>query len=309
MDDIISGKEIDDSKQLGVFIDPQKLEPEMERIRQEFLRDPKYLQERREDLEKCLLETDFEKAYPVPPFQRPATGCVLRMLDKPNTSKLISKCRQEAVTVHAAISAAIEASIVKLLEESNLEKKDKYRISSAHTVLNRAFYESKQLELGHGVGHFTMHNDVPADAMTTFWDFAKCYAIKLKNARKQRANLQQNVIKELTNFSPIVQLDADGQGQPCKQMKYYMSANMTEVSPFFGDFTHVQLEYFCPFTKISLHNVLWLSSSHTLRGELVHSLQFNSHLVNEKTTKLLSDTLFQTLEEVTATWNFSHEKI
>ena len=295
LDDALSGNPTDDEKQEAVFLDPKNVRSEVEKAKENFKGNPEGLNKKMEYLKSCMIQPDFLRAFAVEPVEKPTTLVISHMADLETSQIFISRCKQERVTVHAGLCSVIEATAVKLMLERGLTNQKSFKIPSAHTVNARAYYKSKEIEVGYGVQHYHMLNEVPANILSDFWNFARLFNQKFREDTVNKMSVQEDAIQELTGFSCVKLL---GQPDYLNKMKYYTTANVGDVTSFLGHHKHIQVEYFIPVSQQYMSNFLFLNASHTIRGRFANSFFYHTHLMEAETAKLFSDTIFETIANV-----------
>jgi len=296
--DVISGIPSDDKKQIGKLIDVTKEMQLTEEIRRTYAKDPAFLEQRKQSYCNVTMETLFEKAYPVPPNLLPRTVCMVHNVDEGQTKKFISRCKKEGVTVHTGFCALVEAATIRLMQEAGFDQ-DSFKISSLQAADNRVYYENCHDELGVGMGVLDFTHEVMKEDLDDFWNQAKKYHQKFKKQHSYKPGLEHSLIEELTGVSPLTILDKNGQSSPSKNMTYYATTNMRDITSILGDCgDQIELEFLDRLTLMQQMPCIWMNTFNTFKGRFWHSLQYNSHLITEEVAKKLSDKIFQLFEEV-----------
>ena len=296
LDDALSGNPADDDEeQIAVFLDPKNIKRETEKAMEHFRNNPEDLNQKIEYLKSCLMYPDFLKAFPVQSREKPTTLVIPHVADTETTRAFIARCKQEKVTVHAGLCSVIEATAVRLMRARGLNQKS-FDVSSAHTVNARAHYSSRDVEVGYGVQHYHMLNEVPADVLQNFWNFARVFNKRFREDMANKMSVQEDAIKELMNFSCFRLVE---ESDYLNNLKLYTTANVGDVTNFLGRHERVQVEYFIPYIQYFRLNFLFFNASHTIRGRLSNSLFYNTHLMESDTAQLFSDSIFETMANVT----------
>ena len=295
--DVISETPIDDAKQVGTLLDVSREEKVSQEIRKAF-EDPAFLEQRKQSYCSVMMETLFEKAFPVQPNLKPKTVCLVHKVDEVLTKKFVSRCKKEGCTVHTGFCALIETALIKLMQEAGVDK-DSYKLSSLQAADNRVYYDNCHDEFGVGMGVMDFTHEVKKEELSDFWNQAKKYHQEFKKQHSYKPGLEHAIIEELTGVSPMVPLNKDGQSSPSKSMCYYVTTNMRDITGILGNCgDQIELEFIDRLTTMHLFPCMWMNTFNTFKGKFFHSLQYNSHVVSQEVAQKFSDMLFKLFEEV-----------
>ena len=289
LNDVVGEQEIHSSKQIGILIDVKKEEKLKNEIEQKFQINPKLLEERKRFYGACLPETLLEKLYPVPKGDEKKTIALTRVVEKELTEKFRRKSKSEGVTFHSAFCSLINAAIVQIISEGG-GKEERYEIKSFHCVDERQYHSGADNELGLGMHVMLTIPDVPKDIMKYFWNEARKYNQMIRSGVENKEGVEREVV--------VSKLRSERGALP-KDMVYYTTTNMRDVTSMLGQIDkHVWLQEFERLTDMSALPSLWIHSLHTLHGSLIHSLQYNIHLMQSAIAEKIIDRIGQLMDQV-----------
>ena len=296
--DLISGSPIDDGKQIGTLIDINREIQISQEIKKQLAEDPAFFEQRKKSYLGIVMETDFEKAFPVQPNIKPKTISLVHKVDKGLTKKFINRCKKEGLTVHTGFSALAEVTAIILMQEAGMDR-DSFKISSIHAADNRVYYDNCHDELGFSVGMMDLTRNVKKDDLLDFWNLAKTYHGEFKNQHKLKTGFVNTIIEDSSGESAVSLLNKEGQASPSKKMIYCGSTNMRDITGILGDCgEHIELEFLDRLSTMHVLPCIWTNVFNTYKGCFWHSLQYNSHIMSSEVAKKYSDKLFDQFARV-----------
>ncbi|XP_018024843.1 uncharacterized protein LOC108680526 isoform X1 [Hyalella azteca] len=298
LNDVIAGNPIDDSEQYARMMDIKKQQLVLEEFERAFEADPKLLQVRAESLLQSIPDALLSKVYPHPSTRPPKMKCLPRILDSKTTAVFVSRCKEEGVTVHTGFSSVIEASIVKVLLDANFIR-DTYTIGGLHCIDQRCYFNDVDNAYGDGHGVMDVASEVPKDILDNFWSHAKQYHAKFKDLQVCKNSIEIEVIERMTGHDQLIVIDAQGIDSLPKKTAPYLTTNMRDVTETLsncGD--NVDLLYYDWMSATQELGIDWLSSIHTYNGQLMHTMQYNTQLMDEGLAVRVVDSVFEILRKV-----------
>jgi len=289
------------SQQDFKLLDITRRETLLLEMRDKLLVDPKRVEEVDSYLKKCHMKTAFEKAFPVKPNLAQKTISLRYVADEELTSKFISRCKKESVSVHSGFCTLIEATLITLLNQSK-EAKSTYAISSAHPVDNRVYYEDCHNELGLGMCAIYFTIDRPNNILSHFWEEARKFHSSFKEKHLNASGIENRAVNKITGNTYPKFFDKNCQDCPSQEKMYYLNSNLRDITSIVGNCgDNVRLEYIDRLTSCESYPAIWFYCFNTLRGKFLHSFQYNSHLIDRQVSELYTTTLIQLLDDVVNT--------
>lgn len=302
LNDVISGKTIDDVEQLGVFISGEVTHKIVNKRVAAMRADPEILQ-------KMIGESEAHKSncsilnltYKDAREDECNTKYITRDLDVATTSAFFQKCRAESVTINTAFAALANAAMVDLLALGGLEQ-ESYKIRSDHVVSVRRYWDedgSKYLGC-HILPPMPILVEVPRHIGDKFWDYARSMHKEIQSELKAEAVVREEALKtyfmpENANFDEFFQSPQSPNDNTCD----FCVSNMGDVTKLVtegGD--HVQVTHV--LRSVSVHGVPnnWSHLIHTFRGRLIHVLDYNTGRVNTQMAQTFCERIFHHLHNV-----------
>lgn len=302
LNDVISGKAIDDVEQFGVFISGEVTHKIVNKRVAAMRADPEILQ-------KMIGESEAHKSncsilnltYKDAREDECNTKYITRDLDVATTSAFFQKCRAESVTINTAFAALANAAMVDLLALGGLEQ-ESYKIRSDHVVSVRRYWDedgSKYLGC-HILPPMPILVEVPRHIGDKFWDYARSMHKEIQSELKAEAVVREEALKtyfmpENANFDEFFQSPQSPNDNTCD----FCVSNMGDVTKLVtegGD--HVQVTHV--LRSVSVHGVPnnWSHLIHTFRGRLIHVLDYNTGRVNTQMAQTFCERIFHHLHNV-----------
>ncbi|KAF2350738.1 Alcohol acetyltransferase/N-acetyltransferase [Trinorchestia longiramus] len=298
LDDVIAGNAIDDTVQYARMLDVDKQNAAMDEIQKSFEADPELLKERTESYLRCASESFLSQAYPQPSKRSPEIVCLPRSLDSKTTAKFTARCKKEGVTFHTGFCSVLEATVVRVLQEANVNR-EKYPIGGLHSVDQRCYWKGEEEAFGVGLGILDCTYEWPKDVLQNFWANAKQFHKLFKDQHSKKSSMEHAIIENLTGQTPLFFISSEGLDSPPSKIVTYATTNMRNVDGFFGDCgEHVRLIYYDRLSTVQGLSAMWLSTFQTFDGQLMHSFQYNTQLIDNSLANKMADATLQTLREV-----------
>lgn len=284
LDDVLEGREIDDSVQVAEFSDGDKNSQEvMTTIMKKF-------QEHPEERENALQEyDDFQKmkvllldAYPVADRQVTHQTLYLRNdFDQETTKKFLAKCKANNVSFHTGFFTAVQVAVVELLKDAGIFQ-DTFEISSKHVVNSRRFWNKEvdaDVQFGANIAALPVNFTVPSDWQKIFWTTITKEHHLLFMTRLNDFKAQMNMICRYERMMPFMSFEIS-------PSQYYDTNNMGDVTAVLSgavaksnrerDATvHVVISDIVRSTSTHDRGVICSHVTQTLRGRLLHSMDYN----------------------------------
>ncbi|XP_042883007.1 uncharacterized protein LOC122260007 [Penaeus japonicus] len=302
LNDVISGKRVDDVEQLGVFISGERTQKIVDERVAAMKADPELLQKMINDSaahkSPCsILNSTYRDAGE----KEGNTMYLTRDLDVATTSAFVKKCRAESVTVNTAFAALASVAMTDLLALGGLEQ-DSYRIRGDHVVSVRRYWDVDASQyLGcHILPPMPISVETPRNVGDKFWDFARSLHKEILSELKAGAAIREEALKnffmpENVNIDDVFQ---QPESEPVNTCDFCVS-NMGDVTKLVtegGDrvqATHV-------LRSVSIHRVPsnWSHLIHTFRGRFIYVLDYNTERVNTRMAETFCERIFHHLHNV-----------
>ena len=293
---LLCKKDIGPIEDKSLFVDNKVLMSKLSKIEKNFISNPSQMQNRLHQIEKCFRPNLLQQIFPFEPNLRLGTGIIMYTLDNVTTQKFLNLCRLNKVSYNSAFSAVVNSTIVRLLQEANINQKS-YNIASFHAVNKRKDYAENNLAQGLRYEMMDLDFKVSETHMMDFWKHARDFHKDFKHQRLSTDTLDRTVLSKLTGRSLFYALPKNGLAAPSSKMFYFgMSTVPDSGFENVGDMLH--LEFVEGSAQNAVEPRLWLCISVFVGGILRHSLQYNSGLMSHDTAQKVSDRIFETLREV-----------
>ncbi|XP_069189289.1 uncharacterized protein [Procambarus clarkii] len=206
IDDMISGKPIDDS-QFGQLADHSQTSEIAQQIKSDLENDPERL--------SSLLKLKKEKpatsvlieAFGAPePSQAETKYLENVFLDVSKVGKFHAKCQSEKISFNAGFTSVINTALVEVVREAGLTR-DAYNVRSRVPIDMRRYMKgySKTFPLGFHGAPMYQNISTPFNVKDHFWMYAKQYDAQFQNNLKNKLFIEDMVIDRMlrpADFSP-----------------------------------------------------------------------------------------------------------
>ncbi|XP_042890273.1 uncharacterized protein LOC122265183 [Penaeus japonicus] len=291
LEDVLAGKPINDTEQLGIFVSDERTKKAMQEqvavmkgdpeLQSNLVKDYQVLKGRYSLLKRVFKGVGEEKAR---------SAILTRDFDAETTAAFIKRCRAEGVTVNSTFTAICNFALVDVLVYGGLEQ-DSYSLRSDHILNARRYWNGDTSQyLG---CHLTepMHVivEIPRDFNESFWDYARLTNEEFQTKLKSGAVLLKEAVKELVSESS----DFD----PSFELEFGISnmGDMTKKVTEGGD--HVQVVHVVRTGAMDKVPIPWGHFLHTFRGRLTDTLVYNTSFITSHMAKLFSERIMHYIYE------------
>ncbi|XP_047486670.1 uncharacterized protein LOC125037545 [Penaeus chinensis] len=295
LNDVIAGRPIDDSRQIGELVPSTEIDAVKHRIREEFERDPARLEAMKEELLACDSEPILLKAFPRPGGV-PSSGHVFRDVSPTLLQKFTAKCKSEGVTFNSGLQAAINTALVEIVTEAGLQQ-DAFSLSINLATDVRRYMRRNPLEvLGLHVRP-TVHRVVtPARVRDHFWHYCRSLHGSLTGLIRSGLALQQEVVREMTQ--PPVDPHRYFATPPPVTRDYGLT-NLGDLTTLLrGEGEHLQMTDTLMASAVHRFLYMMLHQIYTFRGRCPYSVSYDTSYMSHDTATLIADKVLATIADV-----------
>ncbi|XP_047486753.1 uncharacterized protein LOC125037601 [Penaeus chinensis] len=295
LNDVIAGRPIDDSRQIGELVPSTEIDAVKRRIREEFERDPARLEAMKEELLACDSEPILLKAFPRPEAV-PSSGHVFRDVRPTILQKFTAKCKSEGVTFNSGLQAAINTALVEIVTEAGLQQ-DAFSLSINLATDVRRYMSRNPLEvLGLHVRP-TVHRVVtPARVRDHFWHYCRSLHGSLTGLIRSGLALQQEVVREMTQ--PPVDPHRYF-ATPPPVLRDYGLANVGDMTTLIrGEGEHLQITDILMASSAHRFLFMMLHQIYTFRGHCPYSVSYDTSYMTHDTATLIADKVLATIADI-----------
>lgn len=272
----------------------------------------KRFQECPEEHERALQEyDDFENiktllldAYPVANKQVAHQTLYFRSdFDRETTKKFLAKCKGNSVSFHTGFFTATQVAVVELLKDAGVLQ-DSYDISSCHVVNARRFWSKEidgEVQFGGNILSLPVKFTVPSDWKNIFWTTVCREHHLLFMTRLNGFKSQMYEISRSERMLPMMnKMKEMNEGEPMPFQKspsrYYDTNNMGDITTTLSGSVARSSKDRILNAHVAISDLLRSTSTHngglscthvvqTLKGRLLHSLDYNSEFMDQETAK------------------------
>ena len=297
IDDLIDGRKPNESVQISSFISSECYQATEDKIEMELSAHPELLNDILKYEEQSWSRTILHKVIKMKPKSPLEMALIPFCLDIESTQKFIFKCKQERVSVHSGFCTVVNAATIKIMQNEGLTDSS-YNISTRHLVSGRSMHHRNVDAFGLKVAPLSFFLTVPNNIRTDFWNCARDFHEQFK-LRLRRNPSEISVAEKLSGINVGYFLPPEGVKEFPLRMRSYHVSNMLDITHILGDCgSNVQLEYIQDCSEVSLTSAAFSSFFRTLRGRLLHSLEYNTGLVDDDTAQKISRSIFIVLQEI-----------
>lgn len=295
---LLTGESIEDTKPLGEFFDVNLRNKLCEGIAESFQNDDLLHLRRKKALKECFVRPRLVDVELAERNIRPSTDNIFNCINEKATSRFINICKKNSVTVHTAFSSIVNAAIVQILKE-NKQQQSSNKISSMHYLSQRSFFPNSNQSVGFCVGTFSTVSDVPEDVFSDFWSYAKKNHATIKKRAETRTTLEELVLNESSEFKTLKAPFHVSPNLLEPTTYYYSTTNMLDLTAVLSNYgKNIDVEWLDGMTSIHHGIFMWMHSFYTFRGRFLHSLYYNTALMDRDTAETLVAKIFTTLENL-----------
>ncbi|XP_042890312.1 uncharacterized protein LOC122265203 [Penaeus japonicus] len=295
LNDVLAGRPIDDSRQLGVLVPSTEIDAAKRRIREELERDPARLEALKEETLACDSEPILLKAFPRP-GGAPSSGHVFRDVSPALLQKFTAKCKSEGVTFNSGLQAVINTALVEVVTEAGLQQ-DTFSLSINLATDLRRYMNRNPLEvLGLHVRPTVHRVATPARVRDCFWQYCRAMHGPLSGLIRSGLALQQEVVREMTQRP--VDLHHFYKNPPPVVRDYGLASVGDLTSLIRGEGDHLQLTDIL-MTSAS-HRIIYpmLHQIYTFRGLCPYSVGYDTSYMSHDTASSIADKVLSTMADV-----------
>ncbi|XP_037799644.1 uncharacterized protein LOC119594662 [Penaeus monodon] len=295
LNDVIAGRPIDDSRQIGELVPSTEIDAAKRRIREELEREPARLEAMREEMVACDSEPILLKAFPRPGGV-PSSGHVFRDVSPALLQKFTAKCKSEGVTFNSGLQAAINTALVETVTEAGLQQ-DAFSLSINLATDVRRYMSRNPLEvLGLHVRP-TVHRVVtPARVRDHFWHYCRAMHGSLSGLIRSGLALQQEVVREMTQ--PLIDPHRYYMTPP-PVLRDYGLANVGDLTTLIrGQGEHLQLTDILMASSAHRFLFMMLHQIYTFRGHCPYCVSYDTTYMTHDTASLIADKVLATVADV-----------
>lgn len=288
LDDVVAGKSVDDTVQVGKVVAGEETKAILEAKLEELMKEGR-LQQVQEDIKQSRLrEKLVPRAYPMPRDPDFKNEIIVQDLDQETTLNFIRKCKKEGVTVNSGLVAVLRGALVDFIREGDVEQ-DVYQIEDFHTVNMRRYWSGNTTgTLGIHMMILSISASTPAKWRDNFWDYART----VHKAFDQSLQRHDATMCMLDGKSPEEHFAMRSQ-QECD----FGLANMGNIDRFYPtQGKQVRLGHLVRFTSCWNDSIYHFVN--TLHGVLMYSLTYCNDILTRERAQKLVDKTFDALKEV-----------
>ena len=300
--EVLEGKVLlDDGRQDSEFLDSKFADELVSEIEQDFKVGRRSLENRSKSYSGVMAECILPEGYKLPVNEKLKIMTINGNLDRHTTQLFSQRCKREGITFNSGFSAACDAAYVQLLKDGNVIR-DSYKITTNHCINQRRYFKDDGKKLfGNGMGVIDTVIDTPNDVLKHFWSYAKGLHLTIKDQQNQKTSLEHGIIEKLTGETVIYCFNDDTmEFDALPAMMTYKTSNMMDVTKIFCEPVRdkIRLEWYERRSSPKLVPILWRSALQTFKGQLMHSLQYNSKFLQREVAQQLLDSIFHVISKV-----------
>ena len=300
--EVLEGKVlVDDGRQESEFLDSKFEDELVSEIEHDFKVGRRSLESRSKSYRGVMAECILPEGYELPVNEKLRIATISGNLDRHTTQLFSQRCKREGITFHSGFSAACDAAYVQLLKDGNVLR-DSYKITTNHCINHRRYFKDDgKKQFGNGIGVIDTVIDTPNDVLKRFWSYAKVLHLTIKDQQNLKTSLEQGIIEKLTGETVFYCFNDDTVDfDVLPAMMTYKTSNMMDVTQTFCEPVRdkIRLEWYERRSSPKLIPMLWKSALQTLKGQLMHSLQYNSKFLHREVAQQLLDSVFDIISKV-----------
>ncbi|KAG7174591.1 putative Condensation domain-containing protein [Homarus americanus] len=298
LEDIISGKPIDDNKQLGQLVDHSQVVAIEQQVKQDLEKDPERLKLLLEERKKQSVTPLILEAFGVQDVPHPQTEYLGKtLLDMTMFEKFNKRCRSAGVTFNSGFVALMNTALIGLVKEAGVHREE-YTLTNRHAVdLRRYLKGHKAFPMGNHSFPMMHSMTVPGNVRDTFWDYAKQFDVDF------RTKLENNYIFEDFVLSQMLRPDGYSHeknfANPPPQFYNYSLTNV--FSPKFSNMgigKHIQITSMQNIVPIGKSEVAIMSGLANLRNKVRFSAWYSTHTMTRDTAQKFFDRVLSLFREL-----------
>ncbi|KAK7081168.1 hypothetical protein SK128_007563 [Halocaridina rubra] len=296
LNDLISGKAVDETTQYGIFTNNDGLREHEVNLEAMFKNYPLRLNKVIRELPPKDKKLWLQQVFPPPIDAEPGTRHVKRLLDPAVLARFQKKSKAAGVTFNSSFVSLINAAIIDLLIEVGYVQ-DKYSISVNHLV-NLRRYLRKTEEFIQGAYNYPLSHttDVSSSLKDNFWENIKEFHKDLHARLKSGYLLEQKVAKKMTEpeISPKEYFK-----NPPPVIHDFGVSNIGDISAICpGTGEHVQITDIMSLNTVHHYIHMDLHSIISYRGRSRYSLSYATDYMSDEAANILADKIMSLFEDL-----------
>jgi len=299
IDDVIEGRPVDEAAQVATIVDPRHENEKKAEIKLKVMADQNMVQARLKDADELFVEPLIYRKVSLPKDVEHMTIALPLIVHRDINKKFMEMCKKNKITYHTGFMAVTEAAYVKTLQDLGIFE-DKYLISSQHCANLRPYFKGCENAFGNSMNLMDTLFETPSDVIENFWPYAQKVFAVFKKKYADCEPLMNEVIEGLTGKPAYQNLDLEKFKTVGMEKAYiYSTTNMLDVSKVFSNSgKNIRLMFYDRITSVQCVPCLWCSVFQTFHGHLVHSMQFNAHLIDATLAQRISDNIAFVMKKV-----------
>jgi len=299
IDDVIEGRPTDETTQVACLIDSKHEEEKQLELERKMQADASIVERRNREADELFVDPMIYRKVPLPPNVEHETIALQLIVNRSTNRKFLDMCKRNKITYHTGFMALLDAAYVKTLQDLGIFE-DRYPISSQHCVNLRQYFKDCANSVGNCMNLMDTNFNTPANVVHEFWTYAQVVSKAFREKYTNMEPLMSDVVEKLSGKPAYQTLDVEKLKKIGMEKAYtYSTTNMLDVTKvLINRGKHVRLTFYDRITSVQCVPCLWTSVFQTFHGHLVHSLQYNAHLVDRALAQHISDNIAQVMKEV-----------
>ncbi|XP_068216836.1 uncharacterized protein [Palaemon carinicauda] len=295
LSDVLEGNTVDDDE-YAPFCEEREIPALIRQIKEKLAEDSTLVEAVQSNIPSPSSTPLFFQAFPRPQVKEVTTRCVSGMIEPRVFDKLLSKSKEEGVTLNSAFLSAINVAVMELVRERGVLMENYEIASVVTTTLRRYKQPSSTFFFGPCTGHMSYMSTVDDSVKSRFWKYCKTVDTELHTRFQKGVPLQEKALQSMLDSS---QEPHDYITRIKPPLHDYTINNMGDLSRFVSEDEKV-----VKITSLSSHNMIH-NTFHTtfheilsVKGRNYYTLSYGTNYVSEDTAKLFLDRIFSVLREV-----------
>ncbi|KAK3869851.1 hypothetical protein Pcinc_024855 [Petrolisthes cinctipes] len=300
LNDILTGRTVDDKEQLGQHLDDHLAKQLYEEKNIKLLQDPELLSKCREKfLEATITHPHLLDLLPSPRDDCGRSHYVKQDLDENLTKAFMNKCKCEGVSFHSGFTGVVNAAIIKILEDAG-KGQLQYNFVASHDLSMRRYYPrnlSQVLGTHLPLFGFLLPFKVSKDFVDTFWPHIKSFHQDLHHELLTGGPMQAVALRLMQkskseNYAEYFRTS----GSP---NYYYAISNLGDVTSLMpGEGEVVKVKGLNRVSTVRANATIMCFFIHTYKGICSISLVYSSRYMDHHIARKLLDQINTTFTEV-----------
>ena len=301
LNDVIGGKQIDDTLQLAEFVDGSLTQNVIDKETAFLEKNPMLYSQYKEKLKRYEnFRPLFFDLYEGDNSAPEHTITLWDSLPKDITSKFFAKARDFGVTINSAFCCAVHAAFVQLLNVKNCSQEE-YTITSSHDISCRRYWDC-DTENKFGI-HIALHRTtdyVPRDVMNKFWSHAQQFHSRFFDELNNKEAIKSLIVE--ANESPPPRSVEEFMKESSSLSPFYFGiANIGNVTRFFkksdgSDHEFARVVGMQRSTEVAPETYSGCINIETLNGVLYICSDVHSRYFSKATATVLLETIIEVIK-------------